>query len=797
MRSLKSAILVTIIVIFIFRIPVNSQELILPENYPDYEFSVSNSPDDGYLFVTSRPQSSGKMPAYMQIVDNFGTPVFYRFLPNRTGSLSLQPNGLLAFNYTIGISTKIYIMDSSYVVVDSVGMDDYILDTHDFMAMENGHFLIFGLDLRTTDMSVIVEGGDPSATVKGCVIRELDENKNIVFEWNSWNHFEITDTYKDLTASTIDAVHPNSLEIDYDGNILLISRGMNEVTKIDRQTGDIIWRLGGKNNQFNFADTSHMFSFPHSIRLLPNGNYTLFDNGTEREPAYSRAIEYSMNEVNKTIEMVWEYDADEKVYGRSGGSVQRLPSGNTIICYGGNMNDPSMIEVHPDGSKAWQLNYLDENSSGGVRKYPWKTNLFELNSYLVDFGNYEYVPIYYLLTVSNNATDDLALTGYSTHTDAFRVQESFPIIIPAEGQTTLTLVYEPINLQTGNISDVMTINSDINNDTLVQRIAQQVVLIGTQEDLIAPTGTISLDLTANTPRDTLFHIRLSEAIRLLSDDELTYATVDQLITLKKDDAVGDDIPFDAVISTNKDLITIIPEASLDPSGTFYVSISDGYEDYSANQGAQISATFISIDFTSPVGTINPQDGSINVDPDSDLTIQFDEPVRNLNNNEIIDNNLDTLVILKIWNEAGADVPFNATINVEKKIITVTPESSLSENTSYYIAIWRGVEDSHNNLADTVYSQFTTGLSSKIKSPDDFSLKVYPNPGDGIYHIRFPDKQERLIRVTNLVGKTIFRKTNLMVEEYVLDLSDKPNNIYLLFIEEPNSGKTHARKLIKQ
>ena len=37
------------------------------------------------------------------------------------------------------------------------------------------------------------------------------------------------------------------------GHLLISSRHMDEVTKIDRQTGEIIWRLGGKNNDFTVS----------------------------------------------------------------------------------------------------------------------------------------------------------------------------------------------------------------------------------------------------------------------------------------------------------------------------------------------------------------------------------------------------------------------------------------------------------------------------------------------------------------------------------------------------------------
>lgn len=78
------------------------------------------------------------------------------------------------------------------------------------------------------------------------IIQELDQSKNVVFQWRSWDHFRITDaTHEDLTAALVDYVHANALEVDNDGNILLSSRHLDEITKIDRQTGNIIWRLDG------------------------------------------------------------------------------------------------------------------------------------------------------------------------------------------------------------------------------------------------------------------------------------------------------------------------------------------------------------------------------------------------------------------------------------------------------------------------------------------------------------------------------------------------------------------------
>ena len=47
----------------------------------------------------------------------------------------------------------------------------------------------------------------------------------------------------------------NSLWFDEtDGNIILSCRNTSEVIKISRVTGEIIWRLQGKHNQFTFTN---------------------------------------------------------------------------------------------------------------------------------------------------------------------------------------------------------------------------------------------------------------------------------------------------------------------------------------------------------------------------------------------------------------------------------------------------------------------------------------------------------------------------------------------------------------
>ena len=125
-------------------------------------------------------------------------------------------------------------------------------DIHELLLLSNNYTYLLGLDTQIIDMSQLVPGGKEDATVIGFLIQELDENKNVIFQWRSLDYISVLDAAPEinLTAQVIDYIHTNSICEDFDGNLIISSRNLNEITKISRQTGELIWRLGGKGNQF-------------------------------------------------------------------------------------------------------------------------------------------------------------------------------------------------------------------------------------------------------------------------------------------------------------------------------------------------------------------------------------------------------------------------------------------------------------------------------------------------------------------------------------------------------------------
>ncbi|MBP1654941.1 MAG: hypothetical protein H6Q28_1497, partial [Bacteroidetes bacterium] len=339
----------------------------VPSDYPHVRVDANVEPEDGLIFLTNREAGT----PYIMILDHQTTPRFYKKVPYSGRDFKVQPTGLL----TYGVSSlgEYYAMDSSYAVIDTFRCaHGFGTDEHELQMLPNRHVLMIALDWQVIDMSQIVAGGSYTATVVGNHVQELDTQGNVVFEWRSWDNYDITDAIGiDLRATYIDYVHMNAIEIDEDGNILVSARHLSEVTKINRTTGQMIWRLGGKKNQFTFLNDPDQISYQHDARALPGERYTIFDNGNFHVPQYSRAVEYQVDSTAKTVERVWQFRRSPDAYTWWMGNAQRLPGGNTLIGWA-DKSLPKIMEVRPDGSVMYQLDFVTKDHCYRAFKFPWK-----------------------------------------------------------------------------------------------------------------------------------------------------------------------------------------------------------------------------------------------------------------------------------------------------------------------------------------------------------------------------------------------------------------------------------------
>ena len=419
---------------------------------PGIEVTLYGETAPGDLFIA--PTKFTTYDGYLLSLDNSGQVLYQK---NYTSGVPLdftvQPNGLLSyglmyeyFNFAGGGYTNFYTLDTTYSVTDTYQMKNgYIADFHDFQLLPNGHALLFGYDLQPVDMSKLVEGGRPDALVAGSIIQELDVNQNVVFQWRSWDYYNILDTYNDIDQRQFDAIHINSVDVGPDGNLVVSALALGEITKINRLTGEIIWRLGGKNNQFTFINESEQyaplyFMFQHDVRVLDNGHLTIFDNGSSRfGRTYSRAVEYELDETQKTATRVWEYRHDPDIFVPTMGNVQRLPNGNSLICWGfASMNGGlAATEVNPAGDKVMDLSFTEDGwTTYRAFRFPYDGGkpAVKVVIYEVQEGNdYEFVQGDQSIGVSMTITYKPGsgyneVHGYYYHTAPYK--PSFPELAP-------------------------------------------------------------------------------------------------------------------------------------------------------------------------------------------------------------------------------------------------------------------------------------------------------------------------------------------------------------------------------
>ena len=352
------------------------QSVIYPRdmNYLDFEIIVNNDPYPANMFI----HTMGSQPRYMAIIDSLINPSWFI----NSGPLGLDfkvnQNKLSYFNNY----NKSWIILNEYMnETDTLEcVNGYLADFHDIQLLANGGYLLQTYDSIYVDMSQIDPGGNTNALIIILIIQEFDSNKNLIFEWNAWEHMNIADYHNlNLTSNRIVWMHGNSIHVDVDSNILVSNRRSSEVIKIDRNNGDVIWYFGGPNNEFSITnDPYNGFSRQHDVRRIENGNILLFDNGNDHDPPISRAVEYEIDESEKTADLVWDFSHPQGYVGLAMGSVQRLPNNNTLINWGRLLNQGAVItEVDYDKNIVLEIQYPNPIHCYRVTKHNWQfdTNL--------------------------------------------------------------------------------------------------------------------------------------------------------------------------------------------------------------------------------------------------------------------------------------------------------------------------------------------------------------------------------------------------------------------------------------
>jgi outer membrane protein assembly factor BamB len=334
-----------------------------------------------YVFVA--PKKSGPGQGGPIIVDDRGQVVWFRPV-HREGPRAMD---FKVQNYrgepvlTWGEGDYV-ILDSSYHEIARFhaghgyrGNPANPGDHHEFLITPEDTALITIYNPVRGDLSPV--GGSKDGLVWEGIVQELDiETGEVLFEWHSLDHVDLDETHVDPskdTRSGIDYFHINSIDVDHDGNLLVSARRTFTVYKIDRESGEVIWRLGGKKSDFEMGPGTR-FAYQHDARRQPNGTITIFDNGnTILENGIPKAVEESrgivleLNEEEMSATLVREYTHPDKLFADASGNMQVLPNDNVFIGWGRAL---VFSEFSKDGELLFSASF-PTNGSYRAFRFPW------------------------------------------------------------------------------------------------------------------------------------------------------------------------------------------------------------------------------------------------------------------------------------------------------------------------------------------------------------------------------------------------------------------------------------------
>ena len=350
----------------------------LAEDFPEIQVVHADpevTPD--LMLVAPRFRQNGQRISYLMVLDNNGVPRFRHKIEGSAVDFKRHTNGLYSYalrqaNNDFSVPDYvIVILDEDFNEISqlqTVGLTQ--TDGHDFIFTDEGNAIFISYNSTSRDMTAFGLAADE--IVGDSVIQEVTPDGQVLFQWNSWDHIDLADCQATgYPRFASDYGHLNSIDLTADGDLIASFRGCGQILKIDRPSGDVIWRMGGSMSDFQIlGDSFNEFCGQHTALEIASDRILMFDNGSyclgDREEVFgqfSRIVEYRLDLSAGQAHFIRDHSLNGTYqdFTRSTGSVQLLANGNWLISWG-NGPDMSITEVNPSSNEVFSMKILFDGS---------------------------------------------------------------------------------------------------------------------------------------------------------------------------------------------------------------------------------------------------------------------------------------------------------------------------------------------------------------------------------------------------------------------------------------------------
>lgn len=341
----------------------------LPTDFPAWRFRDFRQSAPGLFTVAFR--ASPESRPWVLVFDHRGAPRWWFNPPTRALWAQVLSDGSVSwarsFGDGYGLDRRMAheVRSLSGELLRLVRTRGPIVDGHELRELSGGSYLVGSYAPEARNLTSF--GGPADAAIVAAQVQEIDRRGNVRWRWTSRGRIALAETgrwWRNVLANprrrlqgraAFDPVHINSIEPRGRRQVVISTRHTDGVYGIDRESGEIAWKLGGTETAESLRIVGdpavRPFGGQHDARIERGGTLSVYDNGKDR-PRRPRVAFYRLRPREGRAIYLGQLNDPAVRSSHCCGSARELPDGGWLVSWGDN---PLVTAFDAEGRIAFRL----------------------------------------------------------------------------------------------------------------------------------------------------------------------------------------------------------------------------------------------------------------------------------------------------------------------------------------------------------------------------------------------------------------------------------------------------------